>query len=58
MVIGHFDQTSLGLCGATILLNVVAEVSMQDGTMVLTGAAAITTIVYNIQKMLREWRRK
>jgi hypothetical protein len=55
---GHFDQTSLGLCGATILLNVVAEVSMQDGTMVLTGAAAITTIVYNIQKMLREWRRK
>lgn len=55
---GHFDQTSLGLCGATIFLNVVAEVSMQDGTMVLTGAAAITTIVYNIQKMFREWKRK
>ena len=55
---GHFDQTSIGLCTATIFLNVMAELSMQDGTMVLTGAAAITTIVYNIQKMLREWRRK
>jgi len=54
----HFDQTSLGLCGATILLNVVAEVSMQDGTLFLTGAAAVTTIVYNIQKMIREWRKK
>jgi len=55
---GHFDQTSLGLCGATILLNIVASVSMQDGTMILTGAAAITTIVYNIQKMIREWPKK
>jgi len=54
----HVDQTSLGLCGATIFLNVMAEVSMQDGTMILTGAAAITTIVYNIQKMLREWHKK
>ena len=57
-MINHFDQTSLGLCSATIFLNVVAEVSMQDGTMVLTGAAAITTIVYNIQKMIREWHKK
>jgi hypothetical protein len=54
----HFDQTSLGLCGATIFLNVIAEVSMQDGTMILTGAAAVTTIVYNIQKMIREWHKK
>ena len=55
---GHFDQTSLGLCTATIFLNVVAELSMQDGTMVLTGLAAVTTIVYNIQKMIREWPKK
>ena len=54
----HFDQTSLGLCGATIFLNVVAELSMQDGTLFLTGAAAVTTIVYNIQKMIREWPKK
>ena len=54
----YFDHTSLGLCTATIFLNIVAEVSMQDGTLFLTGAAAITTIVYNIQKMIREWPKK
>jgi hypothetical protein len=54
----HFDQTSLGLCGATIFLKVVSEVSMQDGTFFLTGLAAVTTIVYNIQKMIREWPKK
>ena len=54
----NVDQTSLGLCGATIFLNVMAELSMQDGTMILTGAAAITTIAYNIQKMFKLWRRK
>jgi hypothetical protein len=54
----HFDQTSLGLCGATIFLKVVSEVSMQDGTFFLTGLAAITTIIYNIQKMIREWSKK
>lgn len=54
----HFDNTSLGLCTATVFLKVMSDVSLSEGTMFLTGIAAVTTIIYNLQKMYREWRRK
>jgi hypothetical protein len=54
----NFDHTSVGLCSATIFLNALFGFSMHDAPMILTGIAAITTILYNIQKMIIEWRKK
>lgn len=55
---GHFDNTSLGLCFATVFLKMMSEVSLNEGTMFLTAIAALTTIIYNLKKIHSQWRKK
>lgn len=50
----HVDQRSIGMCMASILLDYISKTTMNDVATFLAGAAALTTIIYNVQKMIKE----
>lgn len=50
----HVDQKSIGMCCMSIFLDFVSKTTMNDAATFLAGAAALTTIIYNVQKMIKE----
>lgn len=54
----HVDQRSIGMCMASILLDYISKTTMNDVATLMAAGAAFTTIVYNVQKMIKEKKSK
>ena len=52
------DQRSIGMCFASIFLKIWADMTLNEAATTLAAIAAITTILYNLQRMYKEWREK
>jgi hypothetical protein len=52
------DQRSIGMCFASIFLKIWADMTLNEVATGLAAIAAITTILYNLQRMYKEWRNK
>lgn len=52
------DTRSIGMCFMSIFLKVVADMTLNEVATSLAAIAAITTILYNIQRMYKEWKEK
>lgn len=52
------DQRSITMCFVSIFLKVWADMTLNEFATGLAAIAAITTILYNIQRMYREWKGK
>ena len=52
------DQTSIGLCFASIFLKIWGDMTLNEAATGLAAIAALTTILYNLQRMFKEWREK
>jgi hypothetical protein len=48
------DGKSIGLCMASIFLKIMSEVTLSDLATISAALAAITTVVYNLQKIWKE----
>lgn len=48
------DQRSIGLCFASIFLKIWGDMTLNEVATTLAAIAAITTILYNLQRMYRE----
>ena len=54
MIQHGFDGKSIGLCMASIFLKVISDVTLSDLATISAALAAITTVVYNLQKIWKE----
>lgn len=48
------DGKSIGLCMASIFLKIMSDVTLSDLATISAALAAITTVVYNLQKIWKE----
>lgn len=54
----NVDQKSVGMCMMSILLDFISKTTMNDVATFMAAGAAFTTIVYNLQKMFKENKKK
>lgn len=52
------DIKSIGLCVATILIKIWADINLSDVGVVVAIVAGISTIVYNVYRMYNEIKAK
>jgi hypothetical protein len=52
------DSKSIGMCVATILINIWADIALSDVGVVVAIVAGITTIVYNVVRLYKEIKDK
>ena len=52
------DSKSIGMCIVSILLDINAQVTMNEASAILAAIAALTTITYNAVRIWRETRKK
>lgn len=52
------DGKSIGLCMATVFLKVMSDVTLSDVATLCAALAAITTVAYNLQRMVKESKNK
>lgn len=52
------DQKSIGMCFASIFLKVLGDMTVNEVATGLAAIAALTTILYNLQRMYKEWQKK
>lgn len=52
------DVTSINLCVTTLFLKIMSHVTADDAASIATALAAITTILYNIQKIHKDRKKK
>lgn len=48
------DGRSIGLCLATVFLKMLSDVTLSDVATLFAALAAITTVLYNVQRMYKE----
>jgi len=48
------DSKSVGMCVATILIRIWADIALSDVGIVVAILAGISTIVYNVYRMYKE----
>lgn len=48
------DGKSIGLCLATVFLKMLSDVTLSDVATLCAALAAITTVAYNVQRMIKE----
>jgi hypothetical protein len=48
------DKNSVGMCAATILIRIWADIALSDVGVVVAIIAGISTIVYNVYRMYKE----
>ena len=48
------DGKSIGLCLATLFFKIMSDVTLSDVATLCAALAAITTVLYNVQRMYRE----
>jgi len=48
------DSKSVGMCVATILIKIWADIALSDVGVVVAILAGISTIVYNVYRMYKE----
>jgi len=48
------DSKSIGMCVATILIRIWADIALSDVGIVVAILAGISTIVYNVYRMYKE----
>jgi len=51
------DSKSIGMCLTTLILKLFADVSTNDVAMYVAIVAGITTIIYNIYKIIHEFKK-
>ncbi len=54
MIYHGVDGKSIGLCMASVLLKVMSDVTLSDFATLCAALAAITTVAYNLQRMMKE----
>jgi hypothetical protein len=52
------DSKSIGMCVATIVIKVWADIALSDVGVVVAIVAGITTIVYNVVRLYKEIKDK
>lgn len=52
------DGKSIGLCMATVFLKVMSDVTLSDIATLCAALAAITTVAYNLQRMVKESKKR
>lgn len=52
------DHTSIGMAVATIMLQVISEATKSDAGFIIASIMGISTIVYNLIKILQLLKRK
>ena len=52
------DSRSIGMCLLSIILDINAQVTMNEASAILAALAALTTITYNAVRIWRETRKK
>jgi hypothetical protein len=50
------DSKSIGMCTATILLNVWADIALSDVGIVVAIIAGLSTIAYNVYRLYKEMK--
>lgn len=48
------DSKSVGMCVATILIRIWADIALSDVGIIVAILAGISTIVYNVYRMYKE----
>lgn len=48
------DGKSVGLCLASVFLKMISDVTLSDVATLCAALAAITTVLYNLQRMYKE----
>ena len=51
------DSKSIGMCVATILIKVWADIALSEVGVVVAILAGLTTIVYNIVRLYKEFKK-
>jgi len=54
MIYNSIDGKSIGLCMASVFLKVMSDVTLSDFATLCAALAAITTVAYNVQKILKQ----
>jgi hypothetical protein len=52
------DSKSIGMCAATILIKVWADIALSEVGVVVAIIAGLTTIVYNLFRLYKEFKTK
>lgn len=52
------DLKSVALCASTFLLKIMSEVTADDMANIAASMAALTTVVYNMQRMYSDRKNK
>ena len=50
------DSRSIGMCVATILIKIWADIALSDVGVVVAILAGISTIVYNVYRLYKEMK--
>ncbi len=58
MIQNGVDGKSIGLCMASVLLKIMSDVTLSDFATLCAALAAITTVAYNLQRMMKESKDK
>ena len=51
------DKNSVGMCAATILIKLWADIALSEVGVVVAILAGISTIVYNVVRLYKELKR-
>lgn len=58
MIHNGVDSRSIGMCLLSIVLDINAQITMNEASTILAAIAALTTITYNAVRIWRETRKK
>jgi hypothetical protein len=50
------DSKSIGMCAATILIKIWADIALSEVGVVVAILAGLSTIVYNVYRMYKEMK--
>lgn len=52
------DNKSIGMCLISLFLKIWSDMTLNEAATGLAAIAALTTVLYNLQRMYKEWKGK